>query len=191
MAGEELHASNSRLEPYSNHGHSYRATILAYAITGCGIACSLAPILMNSTPELKSQMIQITQCLTGIVNGLLSMIALLFIWKHKSMILESSLVLSYSHRSYSNLNSSPVDQVDPNHNAQHQQGHLSSFQIVLFGAGSVVYCIIHLIRKTVYHSLSTGQFMKFGGLIICCILCTLFFEKIQWYFHQELWPTPV
>ena len=177
MAGEELHASNSRLEPYGNHRHSYRATILAYAITGCGIACSVAPILMNSMHELKSQMIQITQCLTGIVNGLLSMIALLFIWKHKSMILESSLVLPYSHRSYSNLNFSPLDQVDQNHNAQQCQGHLSYFQIVLFGAGSVVYCIIHLIRKTVDYSLSTGQLMKFGGLLMCCILYTLFLRK--------------
>ena len=176
-AGEELHASNSGLEPYSNHGHSYRATILAYAITGCGIACSVAPILMNSMPELKSQMIHITQCITGIMTGLLSLIAIMFIWKHKSVTLEGSLVLPNSHHSYTNLNSSPLDQVDPNHNTQHRRGHLSSFQIVLFGAGSVVYCIIHLTRKTVDHSLNTGQFMKFGGLIICCILCTLFLRK--------------
>ena len=132
---------------------------------------------MNSMPELKSQMIHITQCITGIITGLLSLIAIMFIWKHKSVTLEGSLVLPSSHHSYTNLNSSPLDQVDPNHNAQHRQGHLSSLQIVLFGAGSVVYCIIHLIRKTVDHSLSTGQFMKFGGLTICCILYTLFLRK--------------
>ena len=182
MAREEPDPFNPRLEPYSKHGHSYRATILAYVITCCGIAFSFAPILMSSTQELheiKSYMIYITQCLSGTYAAVLSLVAFWFVWKRK-LLISKGLVLSLeSNPSYSNahLISSLMDHGHRNQANRHHLGHSSPIQIVLFGVGSVVYCIIHLLRRAVERSLGMNQLLKFGGLLVCCIVYTLFLRK--------------
>ena len=182
MAREEPDAFNPLLQPYRNHGHSYRANILAYAIACCGIAFSFAPILMSSTQELrelKYDMIYITQCLSGSYAAFLSLVAFWFVWKYKPMILEGSIVPPESKLplSHARLNSSLMDIVNQNQANRHHQSHSSSFQIVLFGVGSVVYCVIHLIKGAVKRSLGMNQLLKFGGLLVCCVVYTLFLRK--------------
>ncbi len=134
------------VQPYQNHGNSYSSMIIVFLLGSCAIAVSVTPLLNDPTDLQFTTNIIVGSQYIGFLNMLLAVfICLGFMWKYKSWIC-SGIVRSQENRGINSdhLLASNSDVIDT-HNTSNSNH--SSYQIVLFGVGTIVYQVSRLVTQ--------------------------------------------
>ena len=165
-----IYEENS-LQPYRYHGNSYAASLLAILVASVAVGFSFVPFLIGLSTEqdqLEHQLISIAYILECIYTIVLAATCLWFIWKYKQLVNVGRVRLSQHRVSEGHL------QMMPSNSQTHQESHSSSFQIVLFGIGSIAYFICYLVKVAATHPIDIMQIIDKCLLLACIILFIIF-----------------
>ena len=91
-----------------------------------------------------------------------------FIWKYKQLVNVGRVRLSQHRVSEGHL------QMTPSNSQTHQESHSSSFQIVLFGVGSIAYIICYLVNVAATRPIDIMQTIGKSLSLTCFILFIIF-----------------
>ncbi|XP_072050845.1 uncharacterized protein [Amphiura filiformis] len=171
MAYHGRQTSLIELQPYKNHGNSFPGSILAFLLGSCGVAIALAPLVTHN--QLKIPFIKGSYYFGYVYMFLAIVICLGYIWKHRSWTADGTI----THHQHIRSNSHVQLLSQPSHSEVH---HSSSFQIALFGVGSILYIVCNLLQlafeqeDVLIHQI---QLIDRCILLVCCIVYIIFLRK--------------
>ncbi len=163
--------------PYQNHGNAYPSLILVFLLGSCGIAISLIPLLSLPTDLQFTTNIILAFQYSGLFYMLLVIaISLLFICKYQQWACDGTI------RNQTGSNLHHVQLLPEFHSESRDlsdTNRSSSLQIVVFGIGSILNLITHIIIEAMKYSLKTVEIINSSVMLLCCCVYIVFLNKYK------------
>ena len=147
-------------QPYRYHGNTYAALLLTLFVGGCAVAISFVPFLIEQSfkhDHLEHQSTSISDVIQCIYSSFLSVLCLWFVWK-------------YAHY----VNNGRVELPQQRLWGSAQGSHSSTFQIILFGIGGILYLLCDLVKILSEHPVHLIQVASRVLLLVCLISFIIF-----------------
>ncbi len=164
-------------QPLSNHGHFYSAFILTSLLGSCSIAISLTYFLYPVDQEfqdVKSYLVTVYQSFGFLFTVCLMMLCLWFIIKYKEFVCKGLVLVTEKQMKNVHV------QLTPNEPVFEQQGdhsHSSSFQIIAFGIGSILFLLTELIKDIFENNTDIMRLTTSSLSPACCMVFIIFLQK--------------
>ena len=188
-------ANTNIMEPFSQHGTSYKSFILVFFLGSFGIAISFAILSIPPTEDFQHYrefLILFTQSFGGFFAVSLAILSLWFIFRYKHWVRKGLVTIPVRKWPHSRLQLVLYTDHNGNEKPVHS-GHSSWLQIVLFGIGSVAYLISVLVQVVSQNNVDKIQVAKTLITLTCCILFIKFlklyngvFLKNTTFFHYSI-----
>ncbi|XP_072050116.1 uncharacterized protein [Amphiura filiformis] len=166
-------------KPFRNHGNYYSAFILAFFLGSCGTAMALTLFAIPPEVELQSSkpyLNIVAQCFGSLYTLCLIILCLWFILRYKHLIHTGYIAIPV--RRWKNAHVQLVLYTDENgvRNRAHHS-HSSSFQIVAFGIGSILYLVSELVKVASEKHIDKIQIVQSTITLLCCLLFIIFLKN--------------
>ena len=180
-------ANNNITEPFNRHGTSYTSFILVFFLGSFGIAILHALFSLPPTVEfdhLRHILIVLVQSFVVSYAVSVAILILWFILRYKHWVRKGFVVIPV--RTWPNSHLQLVLYTD--HNGKEKPihgGHSSLFQIVIFGIGSVAYCISVLAQVESENHVDKFQAARSLLTLTCCTLFIMFVKLYNGVFLKS------
>ena len=175
MAFHESQVLLQQLQPYAKHGNTYTGSIFTFLLGSCGVALAIAPLLTED--QLKDDLIVTASYYFGFTYILLFIvICLVFVWKHKGWVNDG--IVTQRQQRIIRSNSHLQQLLQPSHELRSQtqleESQNLSFQIMLFGIGSILYQSVGFLQEAYKPEDTKIKLVDRSLLLLSCIVYIVF-----------------